>query len=238
MLTFVLVHGGWAGAHQFRQVRRLLLEAGHDVYTPSLTGQGERVHLASPTVNLSTHVDDVANAIWYQDLTDIVLLGHSYGGMVVSGVADRMPERIAHLVFLDAFQPADGQSLYDLNRAPSNSAPADGWRVAPRPRTEGETNPEMVWARQRRQPQSRATFEEKVSLSMPLEERAFSLTYVVASERPDPDFYFDAAAERLRANPRWTVRAVPGGHNMMVTHPRPLADLLLEMFSARPAVSA
>src|SRR4051794_19239491 len=120
MTTFVLVHGAWGGSYGFRKVRRLLQQAGHEVYTPSLTGQGERSHLATPSVNLSTHVQDVYNAIWYEDLTNIVLLGHSYGGMVVTGVAEKMPERIAHLVFLDAFQPTDGQSLYDIARHPTN----------------------------------------------------------------------------------------------------------------------
>src|SRR5262245_22022665 len=114
MSTYVLVHGAWGGSFGWRKVRPLLQAAGHVVVTPSLTGLGERVHLAAPEVNLSTHIQDVRNAIWFEDLTDIILVGHSYGGMVVAGVADVLPERIAHLVFLDAFQPADGQSLYDL----------------------------------------------------------------------------------------------------------------------------
>src|SRR5436309_10254668 len=124
MSTYVLVHVSWGGAHGWRKVRPLLRAAGNDVYTPSLTGLGERVHLAFPEMNLSTHVQDVTNAIWHEDLTDIILVGHSYGGMVVTGVAEKMPERIQHLVFLDAFQPADGQSLYDIARNPNNTAPS------------------------------------------------------------------------------------------------------------------
>jgi pimeloyl-ACP methyl ester carboxylesterase len=240
MSTFVLVHGAWGGAHNWRKVRPLLRQAGHEVFSPSLTGQGERVHLARPEVNLSTHVQDVVNAIWHEDLTDIVLVGHSYGGMVVTGVAEQMPERIQHLVFLDAFQPADGQSLYDIARGPGNSTPAgDGdWRVAPMVRVENPDNPDVQWATARRHPQSRATFEEPVRLSMPLEQRPFSLTYIVASERPDPETFFDKTAERLRANPRWTVRQVPGPHNMAITHPRELADVLLELFGSKLPVSA
>src|SRR4051794_14896450 len=99
MATYVLVHGAWGGSYGWRRVRPLLQQAGHAVFTPSLTGQGERAHLATPEVNLSTHIQDVYNAIWYEDLTDIILVGHSYGGMVVSGVADRMPNRIKHLVY-------------------------------------------------------------------------------------------------------------------------------------------
>ncbi len=237
MTTYVLVHGAWGGAHNFGKVRALLRQAGHEVFTPSLTGQGERVHLASPQVNLSTHIQDVVNHLFHEDLSDIVLLGHSYGGMVVTGVADKMPERIAHLVFLDAFQPHDGQSLYDIARGPTNSTPADdGWRIEPPRRA--ETNPDAEWAQARRHPQSRATFEEKIKLTVPLEERPFSLTYIAASERPDPAPYFDATAERLRGNTRWTVRAVAGGHNMTMTHPGELADLLLELFAGRVPVSA
>ena len=239
MATFVVVHGAWGGSHGFRSLRRLLQQAGNEVFTPCLTGQGERSHLARPDINLSTHVQDVVNAIWYEDLTDIVLVGHSYGGMVVTAVADQVPERIQHLVFLDAFQPADGQSLYSIARGPNNSAPADDdWRVAPPVRKEAPNDPEVQWARPRRHAQSRATFEEAVKLSRPLEERSFTLTYLVASERADPMSHFDQTAERLRGNPRWTVRQLPGGHNMQMTHPKELADMLLELFAGKVAVNA
>jgi pimeloyl-ACP methyl ester carboxylesterase len=235
MSTYVLVHGAWGGAHGWRKVRPLLRDAGHEVFTPSLTGLGERSHLARPGDNLSTHILDVTNAIWYEDLSDIVLIGHSYGGMVVTGVADKMPERIQHLVYLDAFLPANGQSLYDLAQNPNNTAPtpADDWRVAPLQRAQ-----EDPWITARRQPQSRACFSEPVTLSVPLEERSFSLTYIVATERPDPSPQFDAVPERLRGNPRWTVRKTPGAHNMISTHPGELVDLLLELFPTKLAVSA
>src|SRR5690348_12629794 len=111
MATYVLVHGAWGGSFNWRRLRPMLQGAGHTVFTPSLTGLGERAHLASPEVNLSTHIQDVCNALFYDDLSDVTLVGHSYGGMVVAGVADRMPERIKDLVFLDAFVPRSGQSL-------------------------------------------------------------------------------------------------------------------------------
>ena len=117
MTTFVLVHGAWGGSYGFRAVRGPLRAAGHDVFTPSLTGIGERVHLASPQVNLTTHVTDVVNTVLYEDLSDIVLLGYSYGGMVVTGSLEYVADRVAHLVYLDAFLPADGQSLNDLTGA-------------------------------------------------------------------------------------------------------------------------
>ena len=225
MSTYVLVHGAWGGAHGWRKVRPLLQQGGHAVFTPSLTGQGERVHLATPDVNLSTHIQDVSNVIWYEDLTDIILVGHSYGGMVVTGVADRMSERIKHLVYLDAFLPDDGQSLYDLSGGGSGRDATD-WRVPPLQRSE----PSNEWEDARRVYHPRATLEEKVKVSVPLEQRPFSLTYIVATGRPDPGPIFDRTAERLRGNPRWTVREIDGGHGMIRTNPNGLAQLFQELF--------
>src|ERR1051326_780753 len=111
MSTYVLVHGAWGGSYGWRNVRPILQAVGHSVFTPSLTGLGERAHLASPAVNLSTHIQDVCNCLFYEDLNDVILVGHSYGGMVVAGVADRMAERIQHLVFLDACVPQTAQSV-------------------------------------------------------------------------------------------------------------------------------
>ncbi len=230
MATYVLVHGAWGGSYGWRLVRPLLQQAGHTVYTPSLTGQGERSHLATPEVNLSTHIQDVYNTIWYEDLSDIILVGHSYGGMVVTGVADRMPERIKHLVYLDAFLPNDGQSLFDLGGGRAGQQSTD-WRVPPMQRSE----PVDEWNQARRVMHPRATLEEKVHLSQPLESRPFSLTYIVATGRPDPSPQFDATAERLRGNPRWTVREISGGHGMIRTNPDGLVRLFEELFPSEHA---
>jgi pimeloyl-ACP methyl ester carboxylesterase len=125
MTTFVLVHGAWGGSWGWKEFARLLRSSGHDVYTPSLTGQGERSHLAGPEVTLTTHFLDVENLIKFEDLNQITLVGHSYGGMVVTGVADRMAETIRHLIYIDAFLPNDGESCFDLaaraGRAPRQS---------------------------------------------------------------------------------------------------------------------
>ena len=128
MTTYVLVHGAWGGAHGFRHVRRLLTAAGHETFTPSLTGIGERVHLASPQVGLSTHVDDVVNAVLYEDLDAIVLLGFSYGGMVVTGAVDSIGDRVRALVFRPprrggGSRPclASGMSRAALGRAPAHT---------------------------------------------------------------------------------------------------------------------
>src|SRR5688572_12471656 len=111
MATFVLVHGGWDGGWAWRSVAKDLQAAGHEVFTPTLTGSGERVHLASPEIGLDTHIQDIVNVLRFENLSDVLLVGHSYGGMVITGVAEQMPERIDQLIYLDAFAPRDGESL-------------------------------------------------------------------------------------------------------------------------------
>ena len=130
MATYVLVHGAWHGGWCWNRVAPLLRDKGHDVYTPTLTGLGERVHLATPEVDLSTHVTDVVNVIEFEDLRNVVLMGHSYGGQVITGVAGAIPERIGQLVYLDASLPNDGESLSQLARA---SATAGSLRYRNRP---------------------------------------------------------------------------------------------------------
>jgi pimeloyl-ACP methyl ester carboxylesterase len=130
MATFVLVHGAWHGSWCWKRVRRRLQQAGHEVFTPTLTGIGERSHLLSKTVDLETQTLDVLNLVKWEELSDFVLCGHSYGGMVISGVADRIPERIRSVVFLDAFVPEDGQCLMDL-APPSGGELIDGWKSVP-----------------------------------------------------------------------------------------------------------
>ncbi len=145
--------------------------------------------------------------------------------MVVTGVADRMRERIKHLVYLDAFLPEDGQSLYDLGGGTGRDSTE--WLVPPMQRNE----PSDDWEDARRVHHQRATLSEKIHLAAPIESRPFSLTYIVATGRPDPGVMFDRTAERLRGNPRWTVREIAGGHGMTRTNPEGLVRLFLELFS-------
>ncbi len=114
MATFVLCHGGWAGGWQWREVVVLLRASGHEVFTPTLTGLGERSHLANPEVNLDTHINDILGVFEYEELYDVILVGYSYSGMVITGVAELIAERIAHLVYFDAYVPRDGQSFIDI----------------------------------------------------------------------------------------------------------------------------
>jgi len=108
MATFVVAHGAWSSGFAWKKMRPLLRAAGHEIFTPSHTGLGERTHLATPDVTLETHIQDIVNVLFYEDLTDVVLIGHSYGGMVATGVADRASERIRQVIYRDAFVPRDG----------------------------------------------------------------------------------------------------------------------------------
>src|ERR1700724_4250982 len=114
LATILVAHGAWSAAWAWKKMRPLLRAAGHELLTPTYTGLGERAHLANPAIDLETHIRDVLGVLEFEDLRDVVLLGHSYGGMVATGVADRARDRVAKLIYLDAFVPQDGQSMLDL----------------------------------------------------------------------------------------------------------------------------
>jgi pimeloyl-ACP methyl ester carboxylesterase len=232
MTTYVLVHGAWGGAHGWRKVRPLLWQAGHQVFTPSLTGLGERAHLTSPQVTLSTHIQDVVNCIEYEDLRDLVLLGYSYGGMVVTGAIDYIDDRVSHLVYLDAFLPNDGQSLYGMTREQPRTMLGQDWLVPP-PAREYDDPAEAAWANPRRNPHPRGCFTEPVRLLRPLEERAFSRSYIKATGEPRPPQGgpFWTAADRTRDNPAWRYHEIATNHMIPNNRPQELASLLLELAS-------
>jgi pimeloyl-ACP methyl ester carboxylesterase len=154
MATFVLIHGSFHGGWCWQKVERLLRQSGHEVYTPTLTGLGERSHLATRQTGLEVHIQDILNAIKYEDLHETVLVGHSYAGLVMAGVAEVVPERLSRLIHLDAFIAHDGKSAFDLmpGMGPAWTQMAgsygDGWRVPPMsPEELGITNPaEAAWA--------------------------------------------------------------------------------------------
>jgi pimeloyl-ACP methyl ester carboxylesterase len=228
MTTFVLVHGAWSGAHGFRRVRPLLRAAGHDVFTPSLTGIGERVHLASPQVTLTTHVRDVVNMILYEDLTGIALVGFSYGGFVVTGALEHVADRVRHLVYLDAFVPDDGDTVWALagNASPSTVTLGESWLVPP-PDREFDDPAEAAFANARRVPQPAGCFSEPVRVSRPLEDHPFPRTYIKAIADGNDAFW--AAADRARRSPAWTYREVATSHMVPVNRPDELAAILLEL---------
>jgi pimeloyl-ACP methyl ester carboxylesterase len=233
MGTYVLVHGAWGGAHTWRSVRPILWAAGHQVFTPSLTGIGERAHLVSPHVDLSVHVDDVVNQVLYEDLTDIVLVGFSYGGMVVTGALAHIGSRVRELVYLDAFVPADGQALTDLTGmgGPAGERQLGVPWLVPLVLRQLDDPAAAQWADLRRTDQPVRTFTEKVHLPKPLEDYPFGRTYIKAlgDPRTDPPDVFYQAADRYRDHPRWRYREHPSNHMIPANDPAGLADLLLEL---------
>ncbi len=230
MGTFVLVHGAWGGGWSWRPtVGKLLREAGHEVFTPTLTGLGERAHLASPAVDLETHIQDIVSVIECENLRDVVLMGHSYGGMVITGVADRIHERLLALVYVDAMVPADGQSLADLVGSSAAQmearaqAEGDGWRLPPSPLPTDATPEHLAWVSARRQAQPVKTFTQPVRLTGGGAD--LPRTYVYCTNPPGDAF--TRIATRLRNDPAWKVVEFPTGHNVHYTMARELADLLL-----------
>ena len=236
MATFVLVHGGWSGAHGWRAVRRLLAADGHEVFTPSLTGIGERVHLVSPQVDLTTHVHDLVNQILFEDLLDIVLVGYSYGGAVVTAALAHVHERIRQLVYLDAFVPADGDTVSGLSGRdrPPLVGLGDQWLVPPPDRHYDDPD-EAAWQHIRRVPHPVRCFTEPVRLATPLEEHGFGLTYVKATadrrDAPGGNAFWDAA-EHARASSRWRYHEISTNHMVASNRPHELAALLAEIGGA------
>lgn len=229
MATYVLVHGAWSGAHVFHRVRPLLTAQGHDVVTPALTGIGERSHLASPQVNLTTHVQDVVNTVWYHDLTGVVLLGFSYGGMVVTGAVPLICERVRHLVYLDAFVPADGQSLYDCTGQDGGRVLGLGeqWLVPPRPR-EYDDPAEAAFAGPRRTSHPVGCFTEPVRLPRPLEEYPFGRSYIKATQEEEPSAFW-SAANHAQSSAAWQCHEIATNHMVPVNRPGELASILLQL---------
>jgi pimeloyl-ACP methyl ester carboxylesterase len=231
LATFVLVHGAWHGGWCWKRVTPLLRAAGHEVYAPTLTGLGERAHLLSRDVNLDTHIQDVVNLLDCEELTDVVLVGHSYAGIVIAGVATQRPGRVAHLVYLDAFVVRDGQSLEDLHTPEAVAghearvlAEGEGWRLPPPPRWRFDVTDEAdgAWLASRIGPQPYATFTQPVRLGDTAPPAA---TYIFCSQPGG----FRRQAERVRDAPGWRYRELDTGHDAMVTQPRELTDLLVEV---------
>ena len=228
--TIVLVHGAFGGGWGFRQVADLLTADGYRVYRPTLTGQGERVHLASPAVDLDTHVTDIVNVLRFEDLHDVTLVGHSYGGMVIAGVVDRCPDRIARVIYLDAFLPLDGESaVQEVARLQHRTGPTA-------PDATGYLRPTWVTTTQplpHDVPQPGGTFTQPIRLTRPPDRSGRPTTYVlyVPPGRPAADAKFAFFARRAAAF-GWPVRTLASDHNAQWSHPAELARLIDSL--ARP----
>lgn len=230
--TYVLVHGATAGGWEWKRTGKFLADDGHAVYRVTLTGLGERMHLNGPEIDLQTHINDVVNLILFEDLHDIVLTGHSYGGMVITGVMDRVPDRIRHVVFLDAAVPDDGMALWDLFGGPRpNSNVVDGMMTVPWVKP-GTPPPHNV-------AQSIKCFSQPVSYKNPAA-LALSVTYVAFVPK-DKSTEERAARDKSwqRAKARgWTIRTFPGGHVAQQEDPRGVATLLEEAVGDQNKLSA
>ena len=219
--TIVIVHGAWGGGWAFKKVESLLRQKGFDVYRPQLTGQGDRVHLARPDIGLNTHIDDVVNTILYEDLRDIVLVGHSYGGMVISGVADRVPDRIRRLVYLDAMVPNDGESVTGLMRSRGDfiKQMTKGDYLVPPWVKPDQPPPHDV-------PQALKTFTDPIVLKNEAG-RKLPATYILTVEKGKEAKEDDFFPHSVRAKERgWTMLQLTSDHNPQWSAPETLVEML------------
>ncbi len=232
MATYVLLHGGWGGGWEWRRVAEILTASGHRVYRPSFTGLGERRHLAAPTVGLDTHIEDVVGLFDSEELEDVVLCGHSYAGMVLSGSAGRLADRIERLVFIDGFVPNDGETLFDLVPEPLAqrmrdlaTSQGDGWLIPlPFPTPEpGDAPPEVVaYFEKASCPMPRACYDTPVRLSDPIDPR--STEYIRCTQVDGADLLSESAARAAQRD--WRISEIDAPHDVQFFAPERLADLL------------
>ena len=233
MATFLICHGAWSGGWSWRKVRPLLRGAGHEVFTPTYTGLGERAHLAHAMIDLETHVQDVLMVIEYEDLHDVVLVAHSYGGMVGTGVGDRVPERIRHLVYLDAFVPMSGQCLADLVGGVQQLGSVAGWLLPPHPPAPDTSAADVAWAAPRRRHQPARCFTQKLRLAR--EVPPFPRSYIHCTKKEGAD-NFRQFADRFRDDAGWRLYEMVASHSPNITEPEALAALLISIGAKGPSV--
>jgi pimeloyl-ACP methyl ester carboxylesterase len=237
MATFVLVHGAWHGRWCWSRVVPLLEAAGHRAFAPSLTGAGERVALLTKDVGLEVYVRDIVELIEEQRLRDVILVGHSYAGLVITGVADRVPDKVGHLVYFDTFVPKDGESmatvvgfLIGIFRRQARRH-GDGWRIDPPARNSfGVTDAaDVKWLRSLLTPQPLKSFDEPLRLKDPKIVARFPRTHFRCTRRGALVGLLGSLSPRSRpAEPGWRLRELPTGHDAMITMPGDTAALLLE----------
>jgi pimeloyl-ACP methyl ester carboxylesterase len=218
--TCVLVHGAWGGGWDWKHVDQLLTADGHKVYRPTLTGQGERSHLAGTNIDLDTHIQDIVNVILWEDLHDVVLMGHSYGGMVITGVADRVPDRIRRLVYLDAFAPTNGESANGIRGHTGIDLPVTNGLIPP------------VWVKGNPPPphdvpHPARTFSQPIALTNQAVAGKLPVTYILTVDQgqtPEQDVFYPFY-QRARAR-GWKAVIMEGDHNVQRSHPRELVGLI------------
>ena len=236
MATYVLVHGGAHGGWCWKKVAPLLRGAGHEVYTPTLTGLGERAHLVHPGVDLELHITDVVALLRYEDLSGVILVGHSYGGLVITGVADQVGDRVGQLVYLDGALPESGESLAAMTpelmgAVRSQARVVDGvelvlWPEPEAGRMYGVTDPaDLAWMQERLTPQPWRSFEQPLVLADEAAVRRIPRTHINCVEtlqRRPPE-------RRARASQADRVWEVDTGHDLMITEPATVSEMLLQL---------
>ncbi len=240
MSTFLLVHGAWHSGQCWERVVPLLASAGHRVIAPSLTGYGDKAHLLGPEVGLDTHVEDIVGLIIGEDLTEVTLVGHSYAGLVISSVANQVPDRIAQLVYLDAMVPEDGQSAVDIQPAAQTLIDLalqsdEGWRVPPLPEMPppmglfGVTDPsDAAWLRTMLSDEPVRCFQQPVRLDNPAV-NTIPRTYIhCIADAPEGIVRRPVPATQPNGAPA-RVWELASGHDCMITVPVELAGLLLKI---------
>jgi pimeloyl-ACP methyl ester carboxylesterase len=235
MATYVLVHGGGHGGWCYQPVARLLRAKGHEVYAPTLTGLGEREHLLSPAIDLNTHITDIVKLLRFEDLRNVILVGHSYGGMVITGVADRATDRVGHMVYLDAARPTNGQSLVDVAgpvilAARKDGRMVDGMELVLYPGKDpmhfyGVTDPaQIAWMEPKLTPHPWKCFEQKLVLADEAAVRRIPQTIIACTRHMRG--YDRAATEALCEGRFWDLDT---GHDLMITEPEKVAEMLLRL---------
>lgn len=235
--TFVLVHGAWHGGWCWRDVRNRLQDKGHRVFTPTLTGHGERIHLRHPDVNLDTHVQDVVNVIEWEELENVVLVGHSYAGMIISGVCDAKKDRIAHAVYLDAMVPKDGDQVINgrtMEDIKEIFGPLqDGFLAPPPDTTFGlplDMEEEVSWLKRRMTPQLTGTWLQKIALPNGGSD-GLPRTFIFCSDRPQMTEQLTARLQGFKDDPTWDYMELPCGHDSMVILPVETAQMFEQIAS-------
>ncbi len=233
MATFVVAHGAWSAGWAWKKMRPLMRAAGHDLWTPTYTGLGERAHLANADVSLDTHIQDIVAVLETEDLHDVYLIGHSYGGMVATGVADRARDRIAKLIYLDAFAPVNGQAVFDLvppdiaaKMQAGATASASGFGIPSNPMPSDTAPEDQAWAGPRRLPQPVKAFSTKLTLSA---EPSAPRTYIYAKKAGIGD-NFRKFYERAKRE-GWRTYEIDSSHNPHITNPSALLAILNEIAS-------
>jgi pimeloyl-ACP methyl ester carboxylesterase len=234
MATFVVAHGAWSAGWAWKKMRPLMRAAGHELWTPSYTGLGERAHLAHAEVSLDTHIRDIVGVIEMENLNDVILIGHSYGGMVATGVADRARARVSQLVYLDAFAPVGGQAVFDLippdvagKMRAGAAASASGYGIPPNPMPSDTAPEDADWAAPRRLPQPVRAFETKLTLSAEL---TLPRSYIYCKRVGIGDVFGQFAARAKRED--WRSFEIDASHNPHITNPGALTEILNQIAGA------